>query len=58
MCVWSGGGWQQQEVRLEKKVSKYVGIPYIQSYIKLKVLSSSASLVLKQTKGVTDRKGI
>ena len=36
---------------------KGVGIPYTQSYIKFQVPSSSGSLVLKQIKGIMDRKG-
>ena len=42
-----------------KKISRYalLGFPYISSYIKFQVFSSSGLLVLKQTKGVTERKG-
>ena len=51
VCVGGGGGGDRRSDRIK------VSIPYTQSYIKFQVPSSSGSLVLKQIKGVTDRKG-
>ena len=59
MCGGGGGGGGGEEDKEGDRRSDRikVSIPYTQSYIKFQVPSSSGSLVLKQIKGVTDRKG-